>query len=60
MDINHGKVIIEGVDIPFIDLVVLLVKLAFAAIPAMIVIFTVFGILSTLFGGMLNMFMFRL
>ncbi|WP_295420691.1 hypothetical protein [Sulfurovum sp.] len=56
---NNKKIIISGIDIPFMDLVVLLVKLAFAAIPAMIVIFTVFGILSALFGGVFNMFMFR-
>jgi len=42
------------------DLVVLLVKLALAAIPAMIILFGVFTLLSTLFGGVFNMFMFRL
>ena len=51
---------INGIDIPFMDLVVLLVKLAFASIPAIIVVFTVFGLLSTLFGGVFNMFMFRM
>jgi len=56
---NENKKIINGINIPFIDLVVLLVKLAFASIPAMIVIFTVFAILSSLFGGIFNVFMFR-
>jgi len=60
METDNKKIIIKGIDIPFMDLVVLLVKLAFAAIPAMIVIFTVFGILSALFGGVFNMFMFRI
>jgi len=59
MEKNDKRVVINGIDIPFIDLVVLLVKLAFASIPAMIVVFTVFGLLSTLFGGVFNMFMFR-
>jgi len=60
MENNDKKIGIKGIDIPFMDLVVLLVKLAFASIPAMIVVFTVFGLLSTLFGGVFNMFMFRM
>ncbi len=60
MENNDKKIVIKGIDIPFMDLVVLLVKLAFASIPAMIVVFTVFGLLSTLFGGVFNMFMFRI
>jgi hypothetical protein len=54
------KVIIKGVDIPFIDLVVLLVKLALASIPAMVVIYAVFAFLTMIFGGMFNMFMFTI
>jgi len=53
------KVIIKGIDIPFMDLVVLLVKLALAAIPAMVVIYAVFAFLTMIFGGMFNLFMFR-
>ncbi len=60
MENEKEKIVIRGIDIPFMDLVVLLVKLAFAAIPAMIVIFTVFGLLSTLFSGVFNMFIFRM
>ena len=56
---DFKKVIIKGVDIPFIDLVVLLVKLAFASIPAMLVIYFVFAIFTMIFGGMFNIFMFR-
>jgi len=59
MENEEKRIVIKGIDIPFMDLVVLLVKLAFAAIPAMIVIFALFGLLSTLFGGVFNMFMFR-
>jgi len=57
---NNKKIIISGIDIPFTDLVVLLVKLAFAAIPAIIIIFGLFALLSMLFGGAFNMFMFRI
>ena len=56
---DFKKVIIKGVDIPFIDLVVLLIKLAFASIPAMFVIYFVFAIFTMIFGGMFNIFMFR-
>ena len=60
MENEEKRIVLKGIDIPFMDLVVLLVKLAFAAIPTMIVIFAVFGLLSTLFGGVFNMFMFRI
>ena len=60
MENEEKRIVIKGIDIPFMDLVVLLVKLAFSAIPAMIVIFMVFGTLSALFGGMFDMFMFRI
>ena len=60
MENNNKKIIISGIDIPFTDLVVLLVKLAFAAIPAIIIIFGLFAVLSMLFGGVFNMFMFRI
>jgi len=54
------KVIIKGVDIPFMDLVMLLVKLALAAIPAMFIIYVVFALFSIVFGGFINLFMIRL
>lgn len=54
------KVIIKGVDIPFLDLVVLLVKLTLAAIPAFIVIYFVFAFLTMIFGGVFNIFMFSI
>ena len=57
---EEKKVIISGIDIPFMDLVVLLIKLALASIPAMIVIFGFISLMSTIFGGIFNMFMFRL
>jgi len=60
MENSDKKIIINGIDIPFMDLVVLLVKLAFASIPAMVVVFVIFGLLSTLFGGVFDMFMFKM
>jgi len=60
MENNNKKIIIGGIDIPFMDLVVLLVKLAFASIPAIFMIFGLFSVLSMLFGGVFNMFMFRI
>lgn len=60
MENSNKKIIIDGVDIPFMDLVVLLVKLAFASIPAIIIVSGIFSLLSVLFGGVFNMFMFRM
>ena len=57
---EEKKVIISGIDIPFMDLVVLLIKLALASIPALIVIFGFISLMSTIFGGIFNMFMFRI
>ena len=48
-------IIIKGVDIPFIDLVVLLVKLAFASIPAMFIIYFVFMLFGMFFDGFFQM-----
>ena len=57
---EEKKVIIGGIDIPFMDLVVLLIKLALASIPAMIVIFGFIALMSTVFGGVFNLFMFKM
>jgi len=59
MENNEEKeVIIKGIDIPFMDLVILLVKLTFAAIPAMFVIYFVFAFMTMIFGGFFHVFMF--
>jgi hypothetical protein len=60
MENDKQDVIIKGMDIPFMDLVILLVKLALASIPAMFVIYFVFAFMTMIFGGMFQMFMFRL
>jgi hypothetical protein len=57
---DEKKIIISGIDIPFMDLVVLLIKLALASIPAMIVIFGFISLMSAIFGGVFNLFMFRM
>jgi|GEM_PF-2962634 len=47
-----SQVIIRGVDIPFGDLVVLIIKVVLAAIPAYIIIFILLAILGSIFGGL--------
>ena len=59
MDENSRKIVISGVDIPFVDLVFLLVKLVLASIPAMIIVYFVFALFTMLFGGIFNIFMFK-
>lgn len=46
------EVVVRGLSIPFGDMVVLLVKLAFAAIPAMIIIAFVWFALFVVLGGL--------
>jgi len=59
MENEKKEIIIKGVDIPFIDLVLLLIKLALAFIPAMFVLYFVFGFMTMFFGGMFQgLFMF--
>ena len=48
------KVILKGIDIPFWDLVILLVKIAFAAIPAAIIITIIWGIIISFLGNILR------
>ena len=48
------KVIIKGIDIPFWDLVTLLVKIAFAAIPAAIIVAIIWGIIISFLGNILR------
>ena len=46
------EVIITGLQIPFWDLVWFLVKLAFASIPAIFIIYAIVWIFSFLFGSL--------
>lgn len=47
-----GGVVITGVDIPFGDLVVLIIKVMFASIPAYLILFVIFSIIGVVFGGL--------
>ena len=49
------RVIVSGLDIPFWDLVWFMVKLALASIPALFIIYLIFGMLGMLFGGFFHM-----
>lgn len=48
---GSGRVVITGVDIPFGELVVLIIKFVLASIPAYIILFILFMILGAIFGG---------
>jgi len=50
---ENKEVIIKGLDIPFLDLVVFLVKLALASIPAIFIISVVIWAISALFGAVI-------
>jgi hypothetical protein len=53
--VTEKKVIIRGIDIPFRDLVFLLVKIAFAAIPAAIIVTIIWGIIVSFLGGIMRL-----
>lgn len=55
-DNEKRKVVISGLDIPFLDLVVVLVKFAFASIPALFIVYFVLALFTMLFGGFANFF----
>jgi len=59
MENENKKVIISGINIPFFDLVILLVKLALVAIPAIVLIYFIFAVFGSVFGGMFHFFMFK-
>jgi hypothetical protein len=50
--VGFSPVVIRGVDISFGDLVVLIIKVVLAAIPAYIIIFIILAILGSFFGGL--------
>lgn len=49
--VGEGRVVVSGVDIPFGDLVVLIIKMALAAIPAYFILFGLAAIVGVVFGG---------
>lgn len=48
---GQNRVVITGVDIPFGELVGIILKLMLASIPAYILLFILFSIAMALFGG---------
>ena len=55
MSTDYGKVVVTDIKIPFRSMVVLMVKLAVATIPALVILIVVasvtFGIINALSGG---------
>ncbi len=51
---SEREVVVVDIKIPFWSMVVLLVKWAFAAIPAVIIVFALVGALSALLGGVFH------
>jgi len=49
--VENKEVIIKGLDIPFLDLVVFLVKLALASLPAIFILSVVMWAIGALFGA---------
>jgi len=56
MQEQDTKIIISGIDIPFWDLVVFIVKFTLASIPALFIIWFVFMLFGMVFGGMFGAF----
>ena len=54
MSENKQEVVVVDVKIPFMSMVILLVKWAVAAIPAAIILFVLAGLLVSLFGGVFH------
>ncbi|MDP5291324.1 hypothetical protein Q9290_03315 [Oceanimonas sp. CHS3-5] len=56
MSIENEKQQVTVVDIkmPFMSMVIFMVKLAIASIPAFIIISVVFGVLAAIFGGIFH------
>jgi hypothetical protein len=44
-------VVITGIDIPFIDLVVLIMKIALATVPAAFIVGMLFSLVASIFSG---------
>lgn len=54
MSNGRQEVVVTDIKIPFLSMVVLLVKWALAAIPALIILFLIFGVLGAIFGGLFH------
>lgn len=54
MSNEHREVVVVDVKIPFLSMVILLVKWAIAAIPAMLILLTLGAIVSMVLGGVFH------
>lgn len=59
MDNNINEVSIVDIRMPFLSMVVFMVKAAIASIPAFIILSIIFGIISAVFGGLFGGMMWR-
>ena len=50
--LSHSEVVITGIKIPFLDLVVLILKVWVASIPAMIIIWVIMAVIMLMFGAL--------
>ncbi|MDR9828986.1 hypothetical protein RCJ22_25695 [Vibrio sp. FNV 38] len=55
---SNQEVTVVDIKMPFLSMVVFLVKLAIASIPAFIILSIIFGILGMMFGGVFNSFFY--
>ncbi len=51
---NKQEVTVVDIKMPFMSMVVFMVKFAIASIPAFIILSVIFGVLMALFGGMFH------
>jgi hypothetical protein len=54
MSEEKARVVVVDIKIPFLSMVVLLVKWALASIPAILILFAIGALLSALFGGVMH------
>jgi hypothetical protein len=51
---NQREVVVTDIKMPFLSMVVFMIKWAIASIPAIIILTLLFGLFSMLFGGMIS------
>lgn len=51
---NRREVVVTDIRMPFLSMVVFMIKWAVASIPAIIILSLLFGLVSIFFGGMMN------
>jgi len=55
MDTEKQEIIVTDIQIPFISMVVLMVKMAIASIPALMILSVIGGLFSLLFGSLFTL-----